>query len=62
MNPPEAKPPRGRSGESADETPSDDLAQLMRQELYRRGQAAGVVGPSEMSKQQLIAALRNADG
>jgi hypothetical protein len=40
------------------ETTSEDLAQLTRQESYRRAQAAGISGCSEMSKAQLIAALR----
>lgn len=37
---------------------SDDLERLLRPELYRRAQAAGIAGRSEMTKAQLIAALR----
>jgi len=54
-----AQPPAGHSGQLG-ENPSDDLARLTRQELYLRAQAAGIVGRSQMSKQQLIAALRDA--
>jgi hypothetical protein len=46
----------------SDESTSDELAQLTRQQLYRRAQAAGISGRSEMSKAQLIAALRAATG
>jgi hypothetical protein len=37
---------------------ADDLERMMRPELYRRAQAAGIPGRSEMTKAQLIAALR----
>jgi hypothetical protein len=36
----------------------DDLERLTRPELYRRAKEAGIAGRSEMSKAQLIAALR----
>jgi hypothetical protein len=48
--------------EHSGEPRSDDLAQLTTQEFYRRAQAAVVSGRSEMSKAQLIAALRAATG
>jgi hypothetical protein len=41
-----------------DEAPAGDLDQLPRNELYRRAQAAGIRGRSNMSKAQLVAALR----
>jgi hypothetical protein len=56
-----AQPPAGQSGQRG-ESPSDDLARLTRQELYLRAQTAGIVGRSQMSKQQLIAALRDVRG
>ena len=54
--------PAGNSGERGDESTPVDLAQLTRQQLYRRAQAAGISGRSEMSKAQLIAALRAVNG
>ena len=36
----------------------ESLERLMRPELYRRAQAAGIPGRSEMTKAELIAALR----
>jgi hypothetical protein len=56
-----ASGPETQTGESADVS-SDDLTQLTRQQLYRRAQVAGIAGRSEMSKEQLIAALRAAKG
>jgi hypothetical protein len=41
---------------------SDDLAHLTREQLYRRAQAAGIAGRSQMSKAELIAALRASSG
>ena len=38
-----------------------DLAELTAAELYRRAQAADIAGRSEMSKAQLIAALKAVD-
>ena len=43
---------------AGDAAPDDDLERLTRPELYRRAAAAGIVGRSEMSKAELIAALR----
>jgi hypothetical protein len=44
---------------SADRAAEDeDLERLTRPELYRRAKEAGIAGRSEMSKAQLIAALR----
>ena len=40
------------------EASADDLERLTRPELYRRAKEAGIAGRSEMSKAQLIAALR----
>jgi hypothetical protein len=52
---------RAASAASAAERPDDDgLERLTRPELYRRAQAAGIAGRSEMTKAQLIAALRAA--
>jgi hypothetical protein len=55
--------------ESSAEQPSDegpstshDLSRLTAAELYRRAQLAGIAGRSGMSKAQLIAALRAANG
>jgi hypothetical protein len=39
-------------------TDADELAALSKKQLYRRAQATGISGRSEMSKEQLIAALR----
>jgi hypothetical protein len=41
------------------EEPGDELDQLTRAELYERARAADIAGRSQMSKEQLIAALRN---
>jgi hypothetical protein len=38
-----------------------DLEELTKEELYHRAQAAGIPGRSEMSKDDLIAALRAAE-
>jgi hypothetical protein len=38
--------------------PDDNLERLTKSELYRRAKDAGIAGRSEMSKAQLIAALR----
>jgi hypothetical protein len=54
-----ARPPAER-GRTAGELPPDELERLTRAELYRRAQAAGIPGRSEMSKAELIAALRAA--
>jgi Rho termination factor-like protein len=35
-----------------------DLSELTKEELYKRAQAAGIRGRSEMTKDELIAALR----
>ena len=40
----------------------DDLSQLAMPELYRRAQAAGIAGRSDMTKAQLIAALQGVNG
>jgi hypothetical protein len=63
-----AGPPQTRldapadSGAAAVETeraqPAEDLERLTTAELYRRAQAAGIVGRSQMTKAQLIVALR----
>jgi hypothetical protein len=42
------------------EDEADDLDRLTRSELYERAQKANIPGRSAMSKNQLIAALRNA--
>jgi hypothetical protein len=39
--------------------PSDGLDELTREELYERAQAAEIRGRSQMTKAQLIEALRN---
>jgi hypothetical protein len=44
--------------EDAEAPTSESLEQLTRNELYRRAQAAEIPGRSEMSKAELIAALR----
>jgi hypothetical protein len=49
---------RGSEGTSA----PDDLSQRTRPELYRRAQAAGIAGRSDMTKAQLIAALQAVSG
>ena len=50
----------GAAGEAAGD---EELERLTRAELYRRAAAAGIAGRSEMSKAELIAALRaNAPG
>ena len=54
---------RSRAAETGTARPAaadgaDDLERMMRPELYRRAQAAGIPGRSEMTKAQLIAALR----
>jgi hypothetical protein len=36
----------------------DPLDELTKEELYRRAQAANIAGRSEMTKEELIAALR----
>jgi hypothetical protein len=57
-----AEAPTGQSGERGHDSFSDHLTQMTRQQLYRRAQAAGIVGRSEMSKAQLIAGLRAING
>jgi DNA end-binding protein Ku len=39
-----------------------DLEELTKEELYHRAQAADIPGRSEMSKDELIAALRTSTG
>ena len=39
-----------------------DLAYLSKEDLYRRAQEAGIPGRSQMSKAELIAALRSGRG
>ena len=39
-----------------------DLANLRKEDLYRRAQEAGIPGRSQMSKDELIAALRSGRG
>lgn len=52
-------PPLAEEPPAASEvTPDEDLERLTRPELYRRAREAGIAGRSEMSKAQLIAALR----
>jgi len=41
---------------------SDSLAHLTREQLYRRAQAASIAGRSQMSKAELVAALRASCG
>jgi DNA end-binding protein Ku len=54
-----ASPPRTATEPAGDaEADADELARLSKQELYRRAQAARIPGRSEMTKEQLIAALR----
>jgi hypothetical protein len=43
-----------------DRLPSDDLEELTREELYQRAQKAEIAGRSQMTKAELIAALRSA--
>ncbi|TMM34702.1 MAG: hypothetical protein E6F93_02695 [Actinobacteria bacterium] len=56
-----AKVPKGRE-ELTDIAsrlrPTNPLEDLTREELYERAQAADIPGRSEMSKQQLVDALR----
>jgi hypothetical protein len=40
---------------------SDDLSRLSTPELYRRAQAGGIAGRSNMTKAQLVEALRKAN-
>jgi hypothetical protein len=44
--------------EAAPADVTEELERLTRAELYRRAQAAGIPGRGEMSKAELIAALR----
>jgi hypothetical protein len=55
---PEAAPTPAVAEPSAPETSSQPLEDLTKEELYARAQQAKIPGRSEMSKEQLIAALR----
>ena len=60
VEPPAAAGPREETPTTGDVATADDLERLTRPELYRRAREAGIAGRSEMSKAQLIAALRAA--
>ncbi len=49
---------RARAGSDRGRPEQPDLEDLTKEELYARAQEAGIPGRSEMSKEQLVAALR----
>jgi len=58
-------PSEGSKLRSPDEREPNDLAglaNLSKEDLYRRAQEAGIPGRSQMSKDELIAALRSKRG
>ena len=58
VEPPSARPVGDEPKVPSGATERDDLDRLTRPELYRRAAAAGIRGRSEMTKAELIAALR----